>query len=87
MRLSANAGENGQHVSGSKAKNEVCFLHGTLFIMVKSASNLGRSGSVDEAPGTKHDLAYKVGHGARFVGKKMLNAVRATNNVSIPFPQ
>lgn len=73
--------DNGQLSFSTVSKHETCFLHGTLFIMIKSASNLGRSGSADEALGTKHDFAYKLGHGARFVGKKMLNAVRATNNV------
>lgn len=65
----------------SHTKHEKCFLHGTLFVQIRSAANLGRSAAVEDAQGAKRDLAHKLGHGARFVGKKMLNAVRATNNV------
>lgn len=65
------------------------FLHGTLFIFIKNASNLGRSAAVEGAAcslSTSNPadlLACTISHGARFVGKKMLNAVRATNNVRI----
>jgi hypothetical protein len=64
------------------------FLHGTLYIFIKNACNLGSSAAVAGAPCSMATrpadvVACTIIHGARFVGKKMLNAVRATNNVRI----
>lgn len=79
-RVSAR-GSTGPDTATSKA--DMCFLHGTLFVYIRSASDLGRSAAAEGADCGKNDLACKLGHGARFVGKKMLNAVRATNNVRV----
>jgi hypothetical protein len=59
-------------------------IHGTLFVYIRAATMLGRSGL---AQNTGHEpneaqLPRKIVQGARFVGKKMLNAVRATNQVA-----
>ena len=66
------------------------FLHGTLLVYIRSAEALGRSAVVDEHPAEsaqgKLKVAGKVAKGARFVGKKMLNAVRATNHVRSLLP-
>lgn len=65
---------------------EAELIHGTLFVCIRAATMLGRS-RVALATNTESNVAEKppkVVQGARFVGKKMLNAVRATNQV--PFP-
>lgn len=60
-------------------------LHGTLFVYVRRAASLGQSAVRDLPPEEekqkKMKMRSKFSAGARFVGKKMLNAVRATNTV------
>lgn len=65
---------------------ETVTLHGTLFLYVRRAAHLGQS-AARSAPGEEEEkrkrakMRGKLTAGARFVGKKMLNAVRATNTV------
>eukprot|EP00892_Ulva_mutabilis_P001866 jgi/Ulvmu1/11680/UM008_0090.1 len=66
-------------------KTEAVFLHGTLFVYVRRARDLGRSHVVasDEKDANKRTLIKKkLSAGARFFGKKMLNAVRTTNHAA-----
>ena len=62
-----------------------CFLHGTLLIYLRGAENLGRSVSMSQGAAQPEVSAKpsKVVKGARFMGKKLLNALRATNNVRV----
>lgn len=79
-------------------KGELVFLHGTLFARVLRAHDLGRSRVMAQvaaacAPdaGTKasaqrpkaEKVKTNVARGMRFVGKKMINVVRATNHVRL----
>lgn len=80
-------GKDSQHSKGHKhVENEAdsfeCVqLHGTLFVYVRRAARLGQSALRHPQPEEKLKMRGKLSAGARFVGKKMLNAVRATNNV------
>lgn len=64
--------------------NDRVFLHGTLFVYVRRARDLGRSHTIataDKEVKTRALVKNKLSAGARFLGKKMLNAVRTTNHV------
>jgi hypothetical protein len=69
------------------SKNERVFLHGTLFVYVRRAHALGRSRALAATDGepvsksTSTKVKATISKGMRFVGKKMINAVRATNHV------
>lgn len=68
--------------------HEPVLLHGTLFVYVRRARDLGRSHTIALEPDGQRKAAIKgkLTAGARFVGKKMLNAVRTTNQVRSSVP-
>lgn len=64
--------------------DERTLLHGTLFVYIRRARDLGRSHTIAIAEKDRNRrtiVKNKLSAGARFFGKKMLNAVRTTNHV------
>jgi len=55
-------------------------LHGVLEVRVVRGHNLGRSKPLNE--NDQQERGYRFGDGSRFVGKKLLNALRSTNQVA-----